>query len=166
MGYAPDEGLEASPEPSPPTEGGAPAPEPSETAEGEPPPAPPIFPAALLGVWRVASRETIGDLLASRRGDPSDWSVLTLDGSDRARVEFAGGRLDVYGLTFDAATQLLTLTTIATLTRERPTSETMTLAGDLRGHALTVQLARRPPDAYLLSRRGFRWINEVPFNRY
>ena len=41
----------------------------------------------------------------------------------------------------------------------------VTLTGKLAGDSLVVQLKRLKPDDFLLMNRGFRWINEYPYNR-
>jgi hypothetical protein len=51
------------------------------------------------------------------------------------------------------------------LTYEQVSPEVMTLAGALNGSALTARLRRSEERKFLLTDRGFHWINEAPFNR-
>ena len=47
----------------------------------------------------------------------------------------------------------------------QPDDQTLLLAGKIARGEIEVKLRRRGKDKYLLTGRGFRWINEVPFNR-
>ena len=47
----------------------------------------------------------------------------------------------------------------------QPDDQTLLLTGKIARGEIEVKLRRRGQDKYLLTGRGFRWINEVPFNR-
>ena len=51
------------------------------------------------------------------------------------------------------------------LTYEQVSPEVITLAGTLNGTEMTARLHRANEHKFLLTDRGFHWINEVPFNR-
>jgi hypothetical protein len=51
------------------------------------------------------------------------------------------------------------------LTYEQVSPEIVTLAGALNGSEMTARLRRSEERKFLLTDRGFHWINEVPFNR-
>ena len=44
-------------------------------------------------------------------------------------------------------------------------SDVLTLSGKLQGHQMEVKLRRGEQSTYLLTNRGFHWINEVPLER-
>ena len=52
-----------------------------------------------------------------------------------------------------------------TFTYARPERATLVMDGALDGHALHVELTRRDPSSFMLRSRGFRWVQERPFNR-
>ncbi len=45
-------------------------------------------------------------------------------------------------------------------------ADALVLRGEHRGRMLEIELARRDLDSFLLVRRGYHWINEIPLNRY
>jgi hypothetical protein len=51
------------------------------------------------------------------------------------------------------------------LTYEQVSPEVMTLSGALDGSEMTARLRRTDGRKFLLTNRGFHWINEFPFNR-
>ena len=120
----------------------------------------------LLGEWETTSRAIVGDLIAGRRSDPTRWAAIEFDSLTHAHVDFGNGRIDTYAIAVDPERREVRFTTSARLTLTRPTPDTMILEGTLRGHDLRMELTRRDPEHYLLVRRGFHWINEVPLNRY
>jgi hypothetical protein len=48
---------------------------------------------------------------------------------------------------------------------EQASPEVITLAGLLNGSELTARLRRSEERKFVLTDRGFHWINEFPFNR-
>ena len=75
------------------------------------------------------------------------------------------------GLQLDQEKRTLTLrkrddpTWNTVLTYEQVSPEAITLAGTLNGSEMTARLRRTEERKFLLTDRGFHWINEVPFNR-
>ena len=49
--------------------------------------------------------------------------------------------------------------------KQQPDRNTVLLAAELDGHKFTATLHRMPLPRFLLTTRGFHWINETPFNR-
>ena len=91
-------------------------------------------------------------------------SVVKLDGA--LVVTLPGGRQDTFGweVTEDARTTLR-LTAEGSFAVERD-GDTMKLAGTFRGHEVQAQLQQRDLDEFQLLRRGFHWVNPIPWNRY
>lgn len=75
------------------------------------------------------------------------------------------------GLQLDQENRTLTLrkrddpTWNTVLTYEQVSPEVITLAGTLNGSEMTARLRRTEERKFLLTDRGFHWINEVPFNK-
>lgn len=72
----------------------------------------------------------------------------------------------------DEATHTVTLTDMTNrstpagvLTYTRAEGGNLVLEGTLRGQKLRVGLTRQDPSVFLLTNRGFHWVNEYPFNR-
>ncbi|HEY4304965.1 MAG TPA: hypothetical protein VGM82_10890 [Gemmatimonadaceae bacterium] len=75
-----------------------------------------------------------------------------------------------YVATIDSATTSLTLADSgakakSTLTYDRVDPEHLIIDGAFEGQQIHLALSRRDPDSFLLRRRGFHWVSEVPFNR-
>jgi uncharacterized membrane protein YphA (DoxX/SURF4 family) len=121
--------------------------------------------SALVGTWNVISIETIGDVLGLRRSDPSGWKTLVVDSEGVAQVQFDNDRTDTYAFVVDESAQQAIFSTGATLSLEQPEDDTLILRGDFRGHELVIRLSARDLSGFLLVRRGFHWINEIPLNR-
>lgn len=50
-------------------------------------------------------------------------------------------------------------------TLEQPEVEVFTLNGKMQDHEIRAKFRRRDEKKFLLTSRGFHWINEYPFNR-
>jgi hypothetical protein len=53
----------------------------------------------------------------------------------------------------------------ANFTFEQPAADRLTLAGDMNGRAIRMQMHLVDRNSFLLINRGFHWIQEYPFNR-
>jgi hypothetical protein len=53
----------------------------------------------------------------------------------------------------------------ADLTVDHPQPDALELSGAMDGKQIEVKLTREANQNFLLSSRGFHWINEFPFNR-
>jgi hypothetical protein len=53
----------------------------------------------------------------------------------------------------------------STFTFEEPEPGTLTLAGALDGRQIVTKLHKVEDQKFLLTNRGFHWINEYPYNR-
>lgn len=151
----------------PPTEGAAP---PGATdSPGAVAPAP--MPAGLVGRFDVVKDEVIGAVANRRRNDPTGFVALEVSADGQARVEYPGGASATFQLTHEPAGDdpnrgRITLRSKDTLRVERSVDgQALTLTGTLRGHETRLVLRRRDLESFLLVRRGFHWINEVPLNR-
>lgn len=132
---------------------------PSESQEGGPT-------TGLQGTWDVRSFNVIGDtFLPRRRSLPFGWSAITIM-EDNAVVEYDDGHQDEYGFALDQPPGFFQLQLNFKLNMSRPSEEQLTLSGIRAGHELEIDLRRRDLNEFLLLRRGFHWINEIPLNRY
>lgn len=85
------------------------------------------------------------------------------------------GRRSYYGVVLDEEGRTMTVgrfgqipandSAIGVLHYERSEFGTVVVRGTWNGHPLEVHMRTRPASELLLINRGFRWINEFPFNR-
>lgn len=59
----------------------------------------------------------------------------------------------------------ITDTTQYTFSYEQPNAETLSLKGKLKNDSIRILMKRMNRKIFLLSTRGFHWVNEVPFNK-
>jgi hypothetical protein len=95
------------------------------------------------------------------------WQQVVVENVASMRVTRDNGAISTYRLVLNNSQSRLQLgdpnNPSGSLTF-RIAGEEVTLQGDLHGEPVRMRLVRSPED-FLLLRRGFRWINEVPFNR-
>ena len=120
----------------------------------------------LYGVWQV-EEFSLGQ---TNLTDGQRWRRVVFD-SGRVAVQTATDLYERFGTQFDQEKRTLTLRRRAdpgwntVLTYEQLSPEVVTLAGKLNGSEMTARLRRSEEHKFLLTDRGFHWINEVPFNR-
>jgi hypothetical protein len=124
------------------------------------------IPVELVGRWRVSRTDVIGEVTTRRRADPTEFEFVTFGADGSAVVEHAGGAEARYSLSVDMGQRVLRMTSLDTLRVTPGPDDTMDLSGMFRGHEVALQLARRDLRSFLLVRRGFHWINEIPLNRF
>ena len=121
----------------------------------------------LYGVWEV-EEFSLGQTKPTVDGQR--WRRVVFD-TGRVAVQTATDLYERFGTQFDQEKRTLTLrrrgdpgwNTVLTYEQESP--EVVTLAGKLNGSEMTARLHRSEERKFLLTDRGFHWINEVPFNR-
>jgi hypothetical protein len=125
----------------------------------------------LRGVWAVDEFTLDGQPRPPLLTDPDRWSHVTFDTPRFVVVRDMRDKRKFYGLELDEAARTLTLPDRSpgglrlALSYERPEFSTLLLTGDLAGRPVTARLRRRDESEFLLTSRGFHWINESPFNR-
>ena len=120
----------------------------------------------LYGIWEV-EQFSLGQSTAS----PQHWRRVIFDTPNRISVHTSADLDERFGSQLDQEKRTLTLrkredpTWNAVLNYEQPSPEVITLAGTFNGSELTARLRRTEERKFLLTDRGFHWINEFPFNR-
>lgn len=121
----------------------------------------------LYGVWEVEE-------YTPQQATPSAaerWQRVIFDSPRRIAVQSAAEPHQRYGSQLDQEKRTLTLTKRddptwkVVLTYEQVSPDVLILTGLLNGSDMTVRLHRSGDRKFLLTDRGFHWINEVPFNR-
>jgi hypothetical protein len=119
----------------------------------------------LYGVWDVEEFSLKQTTASNQR-----WQRVVFDSPGRIAVQTSADVRERFGLQLDQEKRTLTLRKRddpnwnSVLTYEQVSPDVITLAGALNGSEMTARL-RRTDRKFLLTDRGFHWINEVPFNR-
>lgn len=123
----------------------------------------------LYGVWEV-EEFSLGQPTPTT-GISQRWQRVIFDSPRRVVVQSGTDPHQRFSLQLDEGKQTLTLRKRedpnwnTTLTYKHVGPELMTLAGTLNGSEMTARLRRSEDRKFLLTDRGFHWINEFPFNR-
>jgi hypothetical protein len=121
----------------------------------------------LYGVWEVEEFR-LGQSTAT--ASAPRWRRIIFDSPRRIAVQTTDV-LERYGSQLDQEKRTLTLrkredpSWNTVLTYEQVSPEVITLAGALNGSEMTARLRRTDERKFLLTDRGFHWVNEFPFNR-
>lgn len=122
----------------------------------------------LYGVWEV-EEFNLGQATATTSAPR--WRRMVFDSPGRVMVQTAADIHERLGLELDQEKRTLTLrkrddpSWNTVLTYEQVSPEVVRLAGALNGSEMTARLRRSNERKFLLTDRGFHWINEFPFNR-
>ena len=122
----------------------------------------------LYGVWEV-EEFSLGQ--ATPAASAQRWRRVIFDSPRRVAVQSVAAPHERFSLQLDQEKRTLTLRKRddpgwnSVLTYEQVSPEVMTLAGTLNGSEMTARLRRSDDRKFLLTDRGFHWINELPFNR-
>lgn len=124
--------------------------------------------SALHGGYDVISFVKNGDTLPHSSTETTRWKAFILDTDKNGVVEYMGNKKEYIETKTDTAAKNITiafsydLKTAYKLIYNKPDSSRLRLQGNLFGDAVTIELTKRK---FLLTNRGFHWINEHPFNR-
>jgi hypothetical protein len=125
---------------------------------------------ALYGLWDVQSFVLDGQERPPLVTDDKRWRRLIVSSWGGAIVQQMGEQVNRFTLTHDEQAGTVALQPRGepdsfTLTCERPEDGRLVLEGPFRGHAVRVELRRAPDASFPIDTRGFRWIQEFPYNR-
>lgn len=127
----------------------------------------------LSGIWEVDEMSIDGQIRPPLVTDTERWRRVFFGSSGQFSVQRMDDFRDRYNLgkAPQEKTGTLELTPRFGLQKKssfayaQPKPGFLTLQGSLEGHKLQVRLHRVEPPKFLLTTRGFHWINERPFNR-
>lgn len=111
--------------------------------------------APLYGVWNADSAA-------------ADWRQMVVEFASGLSMRNAAGERIYFHTTYDEPKHVLNLTTgkrKGDFTYEQPDAGRLVLRGTLDGRPVVAGFHRFDPAQFLLTSRGFHWINENPFNR-
>ena len=123
----------------------------------------------LQGVYRV--RSFVRDGVADRElPDATRWVRVGINQDWAMAIQRADGRGQRYRVVMDETDKTLSLTARdrpepVVLAYQEPEARVLVVEGRFEDGTITARLEREDDAPFLLTSRGFRWINEYPFNR-
>jgi hypothetical protein len=118
---------------------------------------------SFYGAYRIAKLTwTAGapavDSLYASKG----WKVIGFDSYDRALIKYGGNETIHAKSQVELAKKSETPDSVYNLTFEMPTKDSLVLRGVFLGKPIIISLRKKE---FVLTKRGFRWVNEYPYNR-
>ena len=124
----------------------------------------------LYGIWRVDDFR-VNDREIPAGADPLRWRRVIFEMRYMASVQLMNDSRQRLNLKLDEKKRTLTVSRRnepawdGLLNYERPDPNTLVMDGVIGGRKMHTLCHREPVPAFLLTTRGFHWINEFPFNR-
>ena len=125
----------------------------------------------LYGIWDVEELRRDEQVRPPLLTDQDRWRRVIFDSPKNVSFQRMDERFTGFRAAIDIGAGTIALTKggdpkwKATLTFQRLAPERMTIAGEMDGHRLEMQLRLVDRGKMLLVSRGFHWIQDVPFNR-
>jgi hypothetical protein len=125
----------------------------------------------LYGIWDVTQMTSDGQTRPALPSDEGRWRRMIFDYPGSMTAQRMNDQMDHFTAGVDTQKMSVTLTNRkdkkwkALLTFSRPAPDQLNLDGTLNGHKIQMQLKREDETKFLLSSRGFHWVQEYPFNR-
>lgn len=126
---------------------------------------------ALYGIYETVSYIQNGDTLAPLTTDTTRWRRLVVPFRNFSRVYLMNDSTRNYAFEPDTFRKTITMYKYADTTKKYKLTYTLqkpdmlTIKGKLMGDSVNISLKRFDEQQFLLTRRGFHWVNEYPFNR-
>ena len=125
----------------------------------------------LYGIWDIEQMTIDGQVRPPVLTDKDRWRRLIFDFPNTSTAEHLNDEFEWLDTTVDAQKHSVELikagdkTRKAVFTYERSASVQLKLNGTMAGHTIQMQLRREDEKKFLISSRGFHWVQEYPFNR-
>jgi hypothetical protein len=123
------------------------------------------------GIWTVEEFAVDGQPRPPLLDDGERWRWVIFDGPSQFAYQRMNGTPERLTVKLNQAKKTMTLSRFTepgkkfTLSYAVPSPNVMTLEGQLDGKNLRARLQRAETPQFLLTSRGFHWINEYPLNR-
>lgn len=125
----------------------------------------------LYGIWDVEQMTIDGQVRPPLLTDNDRWRRLILDFPNVSSAEHLNDEFEQLNTSIDAQKHSLKFikaddkTWKAEFAYERSALDQLNLNGAMAGHTIQMQLRREDEKKFLLSSRGFHWVQEYPLNR-
>ncbi|HFA48264.1 MAG TPA: hypothetical protein ENJ95_04510 [Bacteroidetes bacterium] len=129
-------------------------------------PKPPLY-----GLYEVEAFVRNGDTVPPLLTDSWRWKRLIVERKGAAALYMMDGQKYWYDFRSDSLENFVLLnprkdsSLVDTLYFSEPDSSRFLLEGSFRGNDLKVSFLKKRKEDFLLRSRGFKWVNESPFNR-
>jgi hypothetical protein len=124
----------------------------------------------LFGIWEVQQMIVDGDVRPPLLTDRTRWRRIIMQTPTAAVFQKMDDSFEHYTTEFGADGTTLTITPASgkgpsTMTYQRLSPELVVIEGTIDGRAVRLELALRDPNSFVLTSRGFNWVQNAPFNR-
>jgi hypothetical protein len=125
----------------------------------------------LYGIWDMNDLTIDGQAKPPLVTDGPRWRRMIFQTAKFVTVQPMDGPMESISLDIDTNNKTMALTKPkdtnwkADLTYQQPSREELVVDGELDGHKVHAILARYDESKFLLTSRGFHWVQEFPFNR-
>ncbi|HKV08178.1 MAG TPA: hypothetical protein VJ725_08580 [Thermoanaerobaculia bacterium] len=126
----------------------------------------------LHGVWEVEEMIVDGKVRPPLLTDEERWRRVVVEEAGYFGIQrMKDSRAGFYGFEQDSARKTFTLQDQRDLKKkyvlsyQRPKPEILVMEGSFKDQQIRVRIRRFDDSEFLLTSRGFHWINEQPFNR-
>jgi hypothetical protein len=125
----------------------------------------------LYGAYFVKSFVVNNDTVPPLVTDSTYWKHLIIQWGEYAQIRFLNDTTRGYSMTIDTVARTLYLkqrldtTNKSLLNYQLIDEKNMLLKGTIKNDSVAILLNRKTEKDFRLMNRGFRWINEYPFNR-
>jgi UPF0716 family protein affecting phage T7 exclusion len=127
--------------------------------------------SALYGIWNVEELSIDGQIRSPLLTDYDRWRRAIFDFPQTMAFQRMDDSLVYFGTSISQSDKTIALTKGSdknwkgTLRFERPSADHLVLDGEMDNHKLHMELHLVDRNKFLLVSRGFRWIQQYPFNR-
>lgn len=125
----------------------------------------------LYGAYFVKSFVVNNDTVPPLMTDTTYWKHLIIQWGEYAQIKFLNDSTRGYSMKIDTVARTLYLkqrldtTNKSLLTYQLVDDKNILLKGTVKNDSVAILLNRKTEKDFRLTNRGFRWINEYPFNR-
>jgi uncharacterized membrane protein YphA (DoxX/SURF4 family) len=125
----------------------------------------------LYGLWEIEELVVDGKVSPPLVTDENRWRRVMFTGGNRMSFQLMSGSRARFNVDIDPKTRTLAFTKRddpswkSTLAYSRPQPKLLVMQGTFDGHKVRARLRQGEIPKFLLTTRGFHWINERPFNR-
>ncbi|MBA82478.1 MULTISPECIES: hypothetical protein [unclassified Leeuwenhoekiella] len=123
----------------------------------------------LYGIWEVETMHINDSLIPPLLTNEQRWRYLVVDWKERATLKYITDEIKFMTLEVDSSKSEITLYEGEWKQEQNfkysIENDTLYLKGKLYGDNLEVKLKAKNKEDFLLTNRGFHWINEYPLNR-
>lgn len=122
----------------------------------------------LYGVYDVNALTLNGEVIPTDAWDSSRWKQLYISNDNFAEIKFTDNRSGKSDIRVDTVARKISgtfkddLKSKYVFTYSSPDSARLVLTGKVYGDTVVMELIKKK---FLLTERGFNWVNEHPFNR-